>query len=174
MEGWRLVTVISAGGVGSYPKHPQALIYQQSGGYTYGQTLSSSAHNKLENGCIDCHVTGLPGANHDINIENNRAAVIANVCSTCHGVTMTPASIQAMTKLAMDALRDLMIAYRKAFCREVLVGTATSSAAVDIANLTYKATLWVDTPAGVTTVTGTVTTWSPHQTSFNAPTGTAT
>lgn len=166
-----LVSDINAGGAGSYAHHPQALIYQQSGGYTYGQTLPSSAHNKLDNGCIDCHVTGLPGANHDINIENNRAAVIANVCSKCHGATMTPATIQsyqAMTKLAMDALHDLMIAYRKAFCREVLVGTATSSAAVDIANLSYKATLWDDTPAGVTKVTGAATTWSPHQTNFNA------
>lgn len=163
---------VNAGGAGATPHHPQSLAYLQSGGYTFGSTFPTNAHNtKLGNGCIDCHISGTAAQKHDINLGNNNQRVIAAVCSKCHGTTMTPDSItvfQSQTKLALDGMNEVMIAYRKLFCKQVLVGSATSSAAADIANLNNKASLWDDTPAGVTKVTGTASTWSTHQTHFNA------
>jgi len=178
---------VNAGGAYGAPKHPQALAYQSSGGYTYGKTFPKSAHQTLlGNGCINCHMGGgaFP-ANHEIAFAADRDAYLSNVCHKCHERDFNAESVvayQAQIKLAVDSLRQVLIEYRKAFCREVMVPTSSvqvipfSTASADIANLAYKASTWDDSPASVSAgfphqgganPVADPTSWSPHQTAFN-------
>ena len=183
-------TDVNAGGAGAAPHHPQDLAYSENGGFEYGQTISSSAHNtQLGNGCINCHTSGAFPGNHDIVID--KAQVAVNVCQSCHGPSFNEASIvasQAKFKMAHEVLLDVLKEYKGKFCKEVAVATSSanligySTASADIiafnGTFTNKCSCWDDSPAAVQAVyphvatasnpiSSTATTWSPHQTTFN-------
>ena len=80
------------------PHHgPQADMLEGVNGFTYGQTIPSSAHaNAVTNTCVACHMQTLAttdpafllAGGHTFNVSGNGEDLVA-ACQQCHGPTIT-------------------------------------------------------------------------------------
>lgn len=115
---------------GSTPHHPNADIYQGSGGYEYpGETYTNSAHTLFEDGCAECHMYSVPynfTGNSEPKVWGHSWLPVVQACMECHPdatdfdvygqQTFTQGLLDEL-KAELDAATDadkLTIAYERA------------------------------------------------------------